>query len=63
MLGVAWLFKRVMLVTQRQWDVSESTASDLYPIGTLANVLEEWELRKTAEPSVEEMLLVSRVNH
>jgi ATP-dependent Lon protease len=51
--------KRVMLVTQRQWDVNEPTANDLYPIGTLANVLEEWELRKTAEPSVEDMLLVS----
>jgi ATP-dependent Lon protease len=51
--------KRVMLVTQRQWGVNEPTANDLYPIGTLANVLEEWELRKTAESSVEDMSLVS----
>jgi ATP-dependent Lon protease len=51
--------KRVMLVTQRQWDVNEPTADDLYPIGTLANVLEEWELRKTAESSAEDMSLVS----
>jgi len=43
--------KRVMLVSQRQWDLNEPTANDLHPIGTLANVLEEWELRKTAEPS------------
>jgi uncharacterized protein len=50
--------KRIMLVTQRRWDVNEPTANDLYPIGTLANVLEEWELRKTAEPSVEDMMLV-----
>jgi ATP-dependent Lon protease len=51
--------KRVMLVTQRQWDVNEPTADDLYPIGTLANVLEEWELRKTAESSAEDMSLVT----
>jgi ATP-dependent Lon protease len=31
--------KRVLLITQRQLDVSEPTADDLYEIGTVANVM------------------------
>lgn len=50
--------KRVMLLTQRRPEVDEPTADDLYPIGTIANVLEEWELRKTAEPPAADMMLV-----
>jgi ATP-dependent Lon protease len=44
--------KRVMLVVQRQPQVNDPTADDLYQIGTVANVIEESELRKGAEPSV-----------
>jgi ATP-dependent Lon protease len=53
--------KRVMLVMQRQPNVDQPTANDLYQIGTLANVLEEWERRKTAEPTGADMMLVSNV--
>jgi ATP-dependent Lon protease len=53
--------KRVMLVMQRQPSVDEPTANDLYQIGTLANVLEQWELRKTAEASVADMMLVPNI--
>jgi ATP-dependent Lon protease len=53
--------KRIMLVMQRQPNVDEPTANDLYQIGTLANVLEEWELRKSAEASVADMMLVPNI--
>jgi ATP-dependent Lon protease len=53
--------KRVVLVMQRQPNIDQPTAKDLYQTGTVATVLEEWELRNTAEPSGADMMLVSNV--
>jgi ATP-dependent Lon protease len=53
--------KRVVLVMQRQPNIDQPTVKDLFQVGTVATVLEEWALRKTAEPSGVDMLLVSNI--
>lgn len=53
--------KRVVLVMQRQPNIDQPTVKDLFQVGTVATVLEEWALRTTAEPSGVDMLLVSNI--
>lgn len=48
--------RRVLLVLQREPQVSNPTGDDLYRIGTLATFIEESEFRTTAEPSFAESM-------